>query len=155
MYHENMKISGGCAKESLDEVEEQSDIEADGDINSAMPPKSQMSLRHTVSQFMTIWNGPMADFYYAQQKALGHVVEGMRLCFQLRGQIRCLVNVFEPWGREAMVLSPSAVDSSESISDIDTDTEFDIDTDWNRNSIFLAHLIKWERPTIGCPHTCD
>ena len=58
-----MKISGGCAKESLDAVEEQPDIEADGDINSAMPPKSQISLRHTVSQFMTIWNGPMADFY--------------------------------------------------------------------------------------------
>ena len=56
-----MKISGGYAKESLDEVEEQMDIEAGGD-NSAMPPKSQMSLRHTVSQFMTIWNGPMADF---------------------------------------------------------------------------------------------
>ena len=36
-----MKISGGCAKESLDAVEEQPDIEADGDINSAMPPKSQ------------------------------------------------------------------------------------------------------------------
>ena len=109
-----MKIPGGCAKENLDEVEEQSDIEADGDINSAMPPKSQMSLRHTVSQFMTIWNGPMADFYYAQQKALGHVVEGMRLRFQLRCQIRCLVNVFEAWGREAMVLPPSLVDSSES-----------------------------------------
>ena len=124
-----MKISGGCAKESLDEVEEQSDIEADGDINSAMPPKSQMSLRHTVSQFMTIWNGPMADFYYAQQKALGHVVEGMRLRFQLRGQIRRLVNVFQAWGREAMVLPPSLVDSSESISDIDTDTDIDIDTD--------------------------
>ena len=57
-----MKISGGCAKESLDAVEEQPDIEADGDINSAMPPKSQISLRHTGSQFMTIWNGPMADF---------------------------------------------------------------------------------------------
>ncbi len=109
-----MKISGGCAEESLDEVEEQSDIEADGDINSAMPPKSPMSLRHTVSQFMTIWNGPMADFYYAQQKALGHVVEGMRLCFRLRSQIRCLVNVFEAWGREAMVLPPSLVDFSES-----------------------------------------
>ena len=59
MYYIYMKISVGCAKESLEEVEEQSDIEADGDINSAMPPKSQMSLRHTVSQFMTIWNGPM------------------------------------------------------------------------------------------------
>ena len=59
MYYIYMKISGGCAKENLDEVEEQSDIETDGDINSAMPPKSQMSLRHTVSQFMTIWNGPM------------------------------------------------------------------------------------------------
>ena len=86
-----------------------------------------MSLQHTVSQFMTIWNGPMAELYSAQQKALGHVVEGMRLCFQLRGQIRCLVNVFEPCGREAMVLTPSLVDSSESISDIDT--EIDIDTD--------------------------
>ena len=129
MYYIYMKISGGCAKESLDEVEEQSDIEADGDINSAMPPKSQMSLRHTVSQFMTIWNGPMADFQYAQQKALGHVVEGMRLGFRLRGQIRCLMNVFEAWGREAMVLPPSVVDSSASISDIDTDTDIDIDTD--------------------------
>ena len=69
----------------------------------------------------------MADFYYAQQKALGHVVEGIRLRFQFRGQIRCLVNVFEPWGQEAMVLPPSLVDSSESISDIDTD--IDIDTD--------------------------
>jgi hypothetical protein len=96
-----MKISGGCAKEGLDEVEEQSDIEADGDINSAMSPKSQMSLRHTVSQITTIWNGPMADLYYEQQKALGHVVEGMRLRFQLRGQMRCLVSVFEAWGREA------------------------------------------------------
>ena len=67
----------------LDEVEEQSDMEADGDINSAMPPKSQMSLHHRVSQFMTVWHGPMADFYYAQQKALGHVVEGMRLHFRL------------------------------------------------------------------------
>ena len=53
MYYIYMKISVGCAKESLDEVEEQSDIEADGDINSAMPPKSQVSLRHTLSQFMT------------------------------------------------------------------------------------------------------
>ena len=113
----------------LDDVEEQLDIEADEDINSAMPPKSQMSLHRTVSQFMTIWNGPMADFYYAQQKALGHVVEGMRLRFQLRGQIHCLVNVLEAWGREAMVLPPSLVDSSESISDIDTDIDIDIDTD--------------------------
>ena len=48
-----MKISGGCAMESLDALEEQPDIRADGDINSAMPPKSQMSLHHTVSQFMT------------------------------------------------------------------------------------------------------
>ena len=63
-----MKISGGCAKESLDEVEEQSDIEADGDINSAMPPKSQMSLRHTVSQLMTIVNGPMADLLLCTEK---------------------------------------------------------------------------------------
>ena len=113
----------------LCEVEEQSDIEADGDINNAMPPKSQMSLRHTVSQFMTIWNGPMADFQYAQRKALGHVVEGMRLRYQLPGQIRCLVNVFETWGREAIVLLPSLVDSSESITDIDTDTDIDIDID--------------------------
>ena len=59
MYYIYMKISGGCAKEGLDEVEEQWDIVADGDINGALPPKSQMSLRHTVSQFMTIWNGPM------------------------------------------------------------------------------------------------
>ena len=51
----------------------------------------------------------MADFYYAQQEALGHVVEGMRLRFQLRCQIRCLVNVFEAWSREAMVLPPSLV----------------------------------------------
>ena len=102
MYHENMKISGGCAKESLDEVEEQSDIEADGGINSAMSPKSQMSLRHTVSQITTLWNGPMADLYYEQQKALGHVVEGMQLRFQLRGQTRCLVNVFEALGRESV-----------------------------------------------------
>ena len=57
-----MKISGGCAMESLDALEEQPDIRADGDINSAMPPKSQISLRHTGSQFMTLWNGPMADF---------------------------------------------------------------------------------------------
>ena len=50
MYHENMKISGGCAKESLDAVEEQPDIETDGDINSAMPPKSQISLRpHSIA----------------------------------------------------------------------------------------------------------
>ena len=105
MYDENMKISGGCAKERLDKVEEQSDIEADGEINSAMSPKSQMSLRHTVSKFMSIC---------MQQKALGHVVEGMRLRFQIRGQICCLVNVFEAWGREAMVLPPSLVDSPES-----------------------------------------
>ena len=80
-----MKISGGCAKEGLDEVivEEPSDIEADRDINGALPPKSQMSLRHAVSQFMTILNGPMADFYSAQKNALGHVVEGMRRRFQL------------------------------------------------------------------------
>ena len=68
----------------------------------------------TVSQITTIWNGPMADLYYEQQKALGHVVEGMRLRFQIRSQICCLVNVFEAWGREAMVLPPSLVDSSES-----------------------------------------
>ena len=70
--------------------------------------------RHTVSQFMTIWNGPMADLYYAQKKALGHVVEGMRFRFQLRGLIRCLMNVFEAWDQEAIVLPPSLVDSSES-----------------------------------------
>ena len=110
-------------------MNEQFDIEFDKDINSAVPPKSQMSLHHTVSQFMTIWNGPMADFYYAQQKALGHVVEGMRLRFQLRGQIRCLVNVFEAWGRECDGVASLLVDSSESISDIDTDTDIDIDTD--------------------------
>ena len=97
----------------FDEVEAQLDIESDTDINNAKPPKSRMSLQHTVSKFMTTWNGPMVEFYSAQQKALGHVVEGMRLCFQLRGQIRWLVNVFEPWGREAMVLPPSLVDSSE------------------------------------------
>ena len=129
MYYIYVKISGGCAKEDLDEVEEQSDIEADGDINTAMPPKSQVSLRHTLSQFMTILNGPMADFYYAQQEALGHVVEGMRLRFQLRCQIRCLVNVFEAWSREVLVLRPSLVDSSESISVIHIDTDIDIDTD--------------------------
>ena len=106
MYYIYMKISGCCAKESLDEVEEQLDIEAGGD-DSAMPLKSQMSLRHTVSQFMTIWNGPMADFLYAQHKAFGYVVGGMRLRYQLPGQIRCLVNVFETWGREAMVLPHS------------------------------------------------
>ena len=50
----------------------------------------------------------MADLYYEQQKALGHVVEGMRLRFQIRGQICCLVNVFEAWGREAMVLPPES-----------------------------------------------
>ena len=129
MYYIYIKISSGCATKSLEEVEEQSDIEADGDINGAMPPKSRMSLRHTLSQFMTILNGPMADFYYAQQKALGHVVEGMRFRFQLRGQIRCLVNVLEAWGREAMVLPPSLVESFEPISDIDTDTDIDIETD--------------------------
>ena len=111
----------------FDEVEEQLDIESDKDINNAKPLKSQMSLQHTVSQFMTIWNGPVVEFYSAQQKALGHVVEGMRLCFQLRGQIRWLVNVFEPWGREAMVLPPSFADPSESIGDIDTDIEIDTD----------------------------
>ena len=95
-------------------MEEQSDIEADGDINSAISPKSQMSLRHTVSQITTIWNGPMADLYYEQQKPLGHVVGGMWLCFEIGGQICCPVNVFEAWGREAMVLPPSLVDSPES-----------------------------------------
>ena len=79
---------------------------------------------HCVTQYRS-----SNDLYYAQQKALGHVVEGMRLRFQLRGQIRRLVNVFQAWGREAMVLPPSLVDSSESISDIDTDTDIDIDTD--------------------------
>ena len=52
-----------------------------------------------------------------------------------------------------MVLPPSLVDSSESISDIDTDTDIDIDTDWNRNSLVLARLIEWARPTIGLPYT--
>ena len=60
---------------------------------------------------------------------IGHVVEGVRLRFRLRGQIRCLMNMFEAWGREAMVLPPSVVDSSASISDIDTDPDIDIDTD--------------------------
>ncbi len=50
-------LPGGCAKESLDEVEEQLAIEADGDISSAMPPKSQTSARHTVSQFTTLLTG--------------------------------------------------------------------------------------------------
>ena len=128
MYYIYIKISSGCATKSLEEVEEQSDIEADGDINGAMPPKSRMSLRHTLSQFMTILDRAMADFYHAQRKALGHVVEGMRLRFQLRCEIRCLVNVFEAWSREVMVLRPSLVDSSESISDIHIDTDIDIDT---------------------------
>ena len=82
----------------------------------AMLPKSQMSVRHTTSQLMAIWTGPLAEFYHAQRKALGFVIEKMRLRFQLRGQIRCLVNVFKAWGREA-------------ISDIDADTDMDIDTD--------------------------
>ena len=109
---------------------------------------------HCITQYRSSWpSGPMAEFYSAQQKALGHVVEGMRLCFQLRGQIRCLVNVFEPWGREAVVLPPSLVDSSESISDIDTD--IDTDTDCNRNSLFLTRFIKWARPAIVFPYTWD
>ena len=58
----------------------------------AMLPKSQMSVRHTTSQFMAIWTGPLAEFYHAQQKALGFVVEKMRLRFQLRGQLCCLAN---------------------------------------------------------------
>ena len=129
VLHIHEDIRWLCKGNVLDEVKEQFDIEFDKDINSAVPPKSQMSLHHRVSQFMTVWHRPMADFYYAQQKALGHVVEGMRLRFRLRGQIRCLMNVFEAWGREAMVLPPSVVDSSASISDIDTDTDIDIDTD--------------------------
>ena len=56
----------------------------------AMLPKSQMSVRHTTSQFMAIWTGPLAEFYHAQQKALGFVVEKMRLCFQFCGQLCCL-----------------------------------------------------------------
>ena len=95
VLHIHEDIRWLCKGNVLDEVKEQFDIEFDKDINSAVPPKSQMSLHHRVSQFMTVWHGPMADFYYAQQKALGHVVEGMRLRFQLCGQIRCLVNVFE------------------------------------------------------------
>ena len=63
----------------------------------AMLPKSQMSVRHTTSQFMAIWTGPLAEFYHAQQKALGFVVEKMRLRFQLRGQLCCLANVFKTW----------------------------------------------------------
>ena len=57
----------------------------------AMLPKSQMSVRHTTSQFMAIWRGPLAEFYHTQ-KALGIVVEKMRLRFQLRGQLCCLAN---------------------------------------------------------------
>ncbi len=56
----------------------------------AMLPKSDMSVRHTTSQFMAIWTGPLAEFHHAQQKALGFVVEKMRLRFQLRGQLCCL-----------------------------------------------------------------
>ena len=55
------------------------------------------------------WTDQWLIFYYAQHQALGHIVEGMRLCFQLRCQIRCLVNVFEAWSREAMLLPPSSV----------------------------------------------
>ena len=61
------RLRGGCANSSLNKAEEQSNIEAEGDTNNAMPPKPQMTLRPDVSEFMTIWNGPMADFYYAQQ----------------------------------------------------------------------------------------
>ena len=56
----------------------------------AMLPKSQMSVRHTTSQFMAIWTGPLAEFYHVQQKALGFVVEKMRVRFQLCGQLCCL-----------------------------------------------------------------
>ena len=86
----------------------------------AMLPKSQMSVRRTTSQFMAIWTGPLAEFYHAQQKALGFVVEKMRLLFQLRGQLCCLANVFETWVREAMVLPPLLAVSSASISDIES-----------------------------------
>ena len=93
------RYQAAVQRKVLDEVEEQLDIEADKDINNAEPRKSQMSLRHTVSQPMTIWTIPMADFYYAQQKGRGHVVGGMRLRFQLRCEIRCLVSVFEAWSQ--------------------------------------------------------
>ena len=74
----------------------------------AMLPKSQMSVRHTTSQFMAIWKGPLAEFYHTQ-KALGIVVEKMQLRFQLRGQLCCLANLL--------------ADSSASIGDIDTDID--------------------------------
>ena len=88
MYYICMNVSSGCAKESLDEVEEQLDIEAGGD-NSAMPRSHRC---HCVTHSIAVhdhleWTN---DFYYAQQKAIRHVVEGMRLRFQLRSQIRCL-----------------------------------------------------------------
>ena len=88
----------------------------------AMLPKSQMSVRHTTSQFMAIWTGPLAEFYHAQQKALGFVVEKMRLRFQLRGQLCCLANLL--------------ADSSASIGDIDTDIDTasdDTDSDHEDN----------------------
>ena len=77
-------LRGGCAKQRLDKVEDQSDVEEDVDSNMAVLPKSQTSVRHTSSQFMAIWTGPLAEFYDAQQKALGFVVEkiskGLLLC---------------------------------------------------------------------------
>ena len=112
------------------------DAEADGDSTMAMLPKSQMSVCHTTSQFMAIWTGPLAEFYHAQQKALGFVVEKMRLRFQLCGQLCCLANVFETWVREAMVLPPLLADSSASIGDIDTDIDTasdDTDSDHEAN----------------------
>ena len=57
------RLRSGCANSSLNKAEEQSNIEAKGDTNNAMPPKPQMTLRPDVSEFMTIWNGPMATFY--------------------------------------------------------------------------------------------
>ena len=35
---------------------------------------------------MTIWNGPMADFYYAQQRALGLVDMMPSRCMSLDGR---------------------------------------------------------------------
>ena len=129
-------LRGGCAKQRLDKVEDQSDVEADVDSNMAVLPKSQTSVRHTTSQFMAIWTGPLAEFYHAQQKALGCVVEKMRLRFLLRGQLCCLANVFETWGREAMVLPPLVADAPASIGDVDTDIDTaSDDTDSNHEDI--------------------
>ena len=67
-------LRGGCAKQRLDKVEDQSHVEADVDSNMAVLPKSQTSVRHTTSQFMAIWTGPLAEFCHAQQKALGYLL---------------------------------------------------------------------------------